>query len=321
VPDGDTRRGTARTRPAAPARRRQPEAGAQAAAPPRKRSGHQDPGPARDPEDRGLVVQRLRYAYATGQLTIGGLRAALATAPSADPAELARLTEGLPPVPPKTGPRGGVHRTYPVDMTLLDLLAEITDPLARAVTAAAKTDAAKADLETARQHRQQALVTAHARYGVPQVRCYDPYGGISARRPFRRDLRQQQANLPTYGDPELNRRAAEIAAEISRLTAAQDNAQSGGLDAIGGQLAELEAELTAIHGKLGDAALAEADAWHARYEAARSAAGTARLVRDREIRALTEGEYGKRVPNAELARLTRNFSSRIAQIRNDPITA
>lgn len=341
MPDGDARRGTAR--PRAAARRRQPAAAAQAAAPPRTRSVHRDPKPAADPDDRDLAVQKLRYAYATGRLPIGELRDALK---AATPAGLARLTEGLPPVPPRTGPRGGVHFTYPVDMTLLARLAAITRvrvpgpdddddldlllavagehtelvaPLRRAVTAAATVTEAKAELETARQHRQQALVTAHARYGVKQVRCYLQYGGISARRPFRHDLRQAAATLPEYGDPELNRRAAEIAAEIPRLAAAQ----GGELDAIGGRLAELRAELTAIREKLGDAALAEADAWHARYEAARSTAETARLVRDREIRALTEGEYGKRVSNADLARLTGpTFSSvRIAQVRTGPITA
>jgi hypothetical protein len=68
-------------------------------------------------------------------------------------------------------------------------------------------------------------------------------------------------------------------------------------------------------------AMAEALRWQARYETARSTAETARMVRDREIRALTKGDYGPPVSNAALARDAGYSTSLIAQIRTAPIVA
>jgi hypothetical protein len=305
------------------------------------------------------AVPRLRYAYATGLLTIGELRDALRTGRRNDPGELARLIEGLPEPPPRQGPRGGpLHRSYPMDMTTLRRLAAITDPLRRCVTAAAKADAAKAEQETARQHRDLALVAAHVRYGVSQRRCYDPYGGISARRPYRHALRQEPANLPRYEEllPRLQK-----AADPAAVAAARDELKEvrGELEKTSWsspqfeRLAERAAELSTVVAAASDSSLAKqvawiqerillvsqdedvakaepggipaiafADYWHARYEAARSTAETARLVRDRLVRELTDDAHGSpQVINAELARLTGYSSARIAQIRTSPITA
>lgn len=244
----------------------------------RRRAARRIAEPRPDPEasdPAAQAAQQLRQAYATGQLTIDELRDRLTAALRAEPGELARLTEGLPPAAPRLGPRGGPsRRAFPLDMALLSRLAAITDPEdpeARYRAAAAVTDAAAARQETARQHRMLALVTAHVRDGIPQVDCYSVYGGKSARRPFHQAVRQAPADLPDYGG------AGE--------------------------------------------AMAEALRWQARYEAARSTAETARMVRDREIRALTKGDYGPPVSNATLARDAGYSTALIAQIRTAPIVA
>lgn len=65
----------------------------------------------------------------------------------------------------------------------------------------------------------------------------------------------------------------------------------------------------------------EENAWqtartqHKVYEAARSRGDTGRLVRDVEVRALTDGKYGPKVSNADLARELKTSTARIAQIR------
>ena len=214
--------------------------------------------------DGDYAVQRLRLAYAEGRLTITELRDALEAVAAGDPAETARVTAGLPQLPPPSQP-GGTHRSYPVDLDLLARLAAISDPQERCVAAARAADDAAAAQETARQLRMRAQVSAHVRYGVPQVNCYMPYGGISARRPYRTAVRQAPADMIDFGSAE--------------------------------------------------ATLAEAGRRHAEYEAARSTAETGRLVRNREIHALTDGDYGPRVPNADLARRMGYSTARIAQIR------
>jgi hypothetical protein len=217
-----------------------------------------------DTEDADHAASRLRLAYAEGGMTITVFREALEAVAGGDAGEIARVTDGLPQLPPPSQP-GGTHRSYPVDLDLLARLAAITDPQERCVAAAKAADEAAAAQETARQLRMRAQVSAHVRYGVSQVSCYMPYGGISARRPYRTAVRQAPANLIDFGSAE--------------------------------------------------ASIAEADRRHGEYEAARSTAETGRLVRNREIHALTDGDYGLRVPNADLARRMGYSTARIAQIR------
>lgn len=67
-----------------------------------------------------------------------------------------------------------------------------------------------------------------------------------------------------------------------------------------------------------DKAFAEADRQNLAYEAQRSRAETARLVRDAEIRFVTNGAYGEehRAGNAWIATQIGQSTARIAQVRN-----
>lgn len=361
MPDKETRLAPARPRAAVPARaaKADPGAASQTGALPRNRSGHRSPGPAPAPEERDLAARRLRYAYAVGKLNIGQLADRLADARAAGAGELVRLTKGLPQPPPRPERPGDFHRSYPADLPLLDELGRVGDPLERAVSAAAAADAAAARLETARQHRSLALVTANVRYGVPQIRCYDPYTGVSGRRQFHRAVRQTQANLPEYGP--LWSRIQQFAADPAALNAARaeledDRSRPGEagtlparLTVTSDELAAAVAAATASPGlaaqvawirdriprvdaevrpgddpdaRLANAkiAIAFADYWHLRYEEARSTAETARLVFGREVRDLTSPANPARVRNAELARRTGLTTARIAQIRTSPVT-
>jgi hypothetical protein len=216
--------------------------------------------------DHDPAVQRLRLAYATGKLDITGFRAGLLVlAGEPDAATVAELTAGLPPTPePRTA---GAHKTYPVDMAVLGELAQIGDPVGRAARAAQLADGYEPAKETARKARNDALVSAHVRYKLPQAQCYEPFGIL--RRPFRTAVRHAPATLPDYGDAARS--------------------------------------------------LAVARGWHARYQTARSALETARLVRDVGIRTLIDGVT---VTSAAMARTLDMNTARIAQIRaDDPVAA
>jgi hypothetical protein len=172
-----------------------------------------------------LAIARLQLAYGDGHLTVAGFCEAIASVSAGDPAEIARVTEGLPlpAVPTRTS---GTHRAYPVDADLLARLAAISDPMERCTAAAEAKAAADARADTALQHMMRALVTANARHGVPQVACYMEYGGISFRKEFREALHQAPAgDLPRYDSgqealQEASRHYAEYeAARSSEQTA------------------------------------------------------------------------------------------------------
>jgi hypothetical protein len=213
--------------------------------------------------ERDSAVQRLRLAYAAGKIRIKDLHQRLEDlAGDPGPDTVRHVMTGVPAAPPNLRVAGS-HKTYPLDAGVVDQLALITDPVERTVDAAQLAEQYAGEQETARKARNDALVSAHVRYGLPQAACYEPFGIL--RRPFRTAVRRAPAVLPDYG-------SAERSLEVAGL-------------------------------------------YNAQYEAARSKAETARLVRDVGIRTLIDGSE---VTSAGMARALGMTTARIAQIRTDP---
>lgn len=217
--------------------------------------------------DRDSAVQRLRLAYATGHLYLRDLYQRLERLedPDLNDVDYARITAGLPAAPSHRAVAGR-HKPYPLDIGVLDELHMVANPVERIKRAAAIAGEQAELEETARRMRNEALVSAHVRYQVPQAQCYEAVGML--RRPYRNAVRRRPANLPDYGS--------------------------------GGESIAVGVE------------------WDGKYRAARSAAQTARLVRDVGIRTVIDG---KEVTNAGIARELGMTTERIAQIKTDDIAA
>lgn len=244
--------------------------------------------------------RRIRLAYATGQLDITGLAARLTTLASGYPA--ATTADGLPDLPPAESPHAFPRRPFPADPAVLAELAGIRDPRGRFRRAVEIIETETPRQEDARLRRLTAAAAAHVRYGASQVSCYAPLG--MTRRNFSEKVKQLPATLPVYGDPALNARATELAAIIT----------SG--DESDARTLLTRADLAAVNARLAAAALDDARHWHEIYAAHRSKADIARLVRDREIRALTSGAYGPKVRAVRLAEDSGYDPAMLSQIIN-----
>lgn len=247
--------------------------------------------------------RRIRLAYATGKLDITGLAARLTMLAAGDETTAA---DSLPELPARAR-LGGYRRPYPAGLTVLAELAGIGDPRTRLRRAAQITDNVAGDQEHARLQRLIAAITAHVRYGASQVSCYAPLG--ITRRHFAEKTRQAPAALPTYGKPELNARAACLAAVIASATEAERATAKT-------YLADINAQLATVNAQLAEAALDEARRWHDIYAARRGDGDIARLVVARELRALTSGVYGDKVRAVRLAEDTALDPAWVSQIVN-----
>lgn len=146
--------------------------------------------------DREPALHALRRALDTGVISITAFRdASRAVTAATSPSEVAAVTGNLPPAAPPVR-RGGTHKPYPLDHTVLDELAAIPEPVDRCLRAGEIAHEADAVLTEARTRRIEALITAHVRFGVPMANCYRPYGIL--RRPFRNAIRHAPANLPAF---------------------------------------------------------------------------------------------------------------------------
>lgn len=250
--------------------------------------------------------RRARRAYAAGQLTIAELVTRLRLVASGDTAAIDRATDGLDAVPPRNPARGGHHRWRPADLDVLTELAAIADPRERLKRAAEITETAYANEQVLRQSQVLAAVAAHVRYGAPQVVCYTAI--TMGREKFQRKVKQAPAALPVFGTPELREQATALAATLAaaRTVAAQAAART---------------DLAAINAELVAAAIEEAARPQADYERQHAKAATARMVRDREFRALVGGVYGERVKAIRLAEDTGVTKALVSLILKTPAAA